>query len=166
MFKPFLTLHCRPCGQDFIRHRQGHIIRERISMKIQFGEITDGENIDRPMTDMRVEIWDIPPHLIRPDGTLITGSRHLLGLRDLLREHLGEHITEEIGSFYSDIDFHPMPEKPGHFLLDTWIYTNIALDVLDRPEPDVIQTLAKPEVSLDTDALDRKALNPDAIDAA
>lgn len=165
MTNPFLSVSCNPCAYDFIAHRQGHIVREKISMRIQFGDVTPGLYQDPPSTDLHIEIWDIPPHLIHPNGTVATSARIVLGLRDLLSEHLGMDITEEIGSFYSDISFHPAPGKPGHFALETWINANIAFDVLGCPLPESKEALARPKVMLDPTTINPAALKPDATSA-
>lgn len=65
----FMSLTRRVPGQDFAVHRQGHSIREEIGVRLVLREYPACAG-ETPSTCLRIEIFDVPAHLIGRDGQL------------------------------------------------------------------------------------------------
>lgn len=123
----FLSMKLNPIGNDLINHRQGHIIREEIGLRLIFSEMICGND-----TQIRIELFDFPKHLIRKDGTLEVGSNLVRGIRNVLAENMGIQTT---GLFwldsYREQYLQPSPKDPeGLFSIEGYIEENILDDLL------------------------------------
>lgn len=119
-------------GNPFVGHRQGHTVREIITLEISLSEGCRPYPGQSGLTNILVELSDIPPHLVRKDGTLGFGQRFHLTIMEILEVSFGDICTSDLWDIH-DHTLPPHPDKPGVWQFDSWI--DRWMDLTASPAP-------------------------------